>query len=119
MLFMVYDMHLFSIYWTHLTLFVWSGMRKKGPDGWTCCWWWSCAVLEQVAAAATITQLIIAACPRDPQSVPTVHHQQGRALHPVLFQATHCAIHTLLVLSCQLSKTFSGQKRAKIVKNGS
>ena len=80
MLFMVYDMHLFSIYWTHLTLFVWSGMRKKGPDGWTCWWWWSCAVLEQVAAAATITQLIIAACPRDPQSVPTVHHQQGRAL---------------------------------------
>ena len=102
MLFMVYDMHLFSIYWTHLTLFVWSGMRKKGPDGWTCWWWWSCAVLEQVAAAATITQLIIAACPRDPQSVPTVHHQQGRALHLVLFQATHCAILYLCsAVNCQ------------------
>ena len=94
--FMVYDMHLFSIYWTHLTLFVLSGMRKKGPDGWTWLLWWSCAVLVQVAAAATITQLIIAACPRDPLSVPTVHHQ-GRALHLVLYQATHCTI----LLSCQ------------------
>ena len=64
---MVYDMHLFSIYWTHLTLFVLCGMRKKGPDGWTWLLWWSCAVLVQVAAAATITQLIIAACPRDPR----------------------------------------------------
>ena len=90
---------------------------KERPGSRTCWWWWSCAVLEQVAAAATITQLIIAACPRDPQSVPTVHHQQGRALHLVLFQATHCAILYLCsAVSCQKpSLAKSVQKQSKMV----